>query len=140
MNICDTTTWPDSMGVRASMPGGGKRQRLFMRFHAQAYKPDKKIWTNVRGTAGVSGWQSLGRAANRKAVQAGWTFQFQAPPAGTSFVLRGVVDFQWREKRRTKSGVRRTVVVRTLHANTKSEHVAPGADPPGYSSGTCQIT
>src|SRR5262245_42648705 len=101
VNTCDPTTWPDSLGVRARMPGGGKRQRLFMRFHAQAYKADKKIWTNVRGAAGVSGWQSLGKAAKGKPVQAGWTFQFQAPTAGTSYVLRGVVDFQWREKRRT---------------------------------------
>ncbi len=64
-----------------------------------------------------------------------------APPpnAGAAFVLRGVVDFQWRAKRRTKSGHRKWVVLRTLHANTKGEHPSKVADPPGYTSGTCEI-
>lgn len=138
VNICNTVDHPYQMGVRASMPGNGRRQRMYMRFHAQVYKPATKTWKNVRGI-GVSGWQALGSARRGKPVQAGYTFTFEPPKIGTSFVLRGVVDFQWREKRRTKSGVRRTVVVRTLHANTKGEHPAEGADPTGYSSGTCEI-
>jgi len=138
VNICDTAAHPNEMGVRASMPGNHTRQRMFMRFHAQFYNPSNKKWFNVKGN-GVSPWQPVG-SARAKVRQAGYTFSFTQPPSGSPFVLRGVVDFQWREKRRTRSGKRRMVVVRTLHANTKGEHPAAGADPPRYSSGTCEIT
>jgi hypothetical protein len=126
------------MGVRASMPGNGTRQRMFMRFHAQFYNPTNKRWFDVQGT-GISDWVFAG-PARFKLRQAGYTFSFMPPKNGGAFVLRGVVDFQWRAKQRTKSGHLRTVVVRTLHANTKGEHPSDGADPPGYSSGTCMIS
>ncbi|HEY2602250.1 MAG TPA: hypothetical protein VGI67_11890 [Thermoleophilaceae bacterium] len=139
VNICDTVNNPNKMGVRGSMPGDGNRhERMYMRFHAQSYDQTTKTWSEVKGV-NVSGWLLAG-SARFKARQAGFTFQFNSPTAGKSFVLRGVVDFQWRERRRTKSGKLRMVVVRTLHANTKGEHAAPGADPKGYSSGTCEIS
>ena len=137
VNICDTFAHPNQMGVRASMPGNHTRERMWMRFHAQFYKPKTREWFDVKGN-GVSPWQYVGRA-RVKSRQAGYTFSFAPPAAGHAFVLRGVVDFQWRKKKRTRSGKRRTVVVRTLHANTKGEHPSDGADPPGYSSGTCEI-
>ena len=137
VNICDTVKYPDQMGVRASMPGDGARERMFMRFHAQFYNPVTKKWFDVKGTA-ASGWVFAG-PARFKARQAGYTFSFAPPQNGSAFVLRGVVDFQWRAKRRTRNGHLRTVVVRTLHANTKGQHPSDGADPPGYTSGTCEI-
>lgn len=137
VNICDTVAHPNQMGVRASMPGNGTRERMWMRFHAQFYRPDSKKWFDVKG--GVSDWQAVG-SARVKVRQAGYTFMFNTPdPGQPAYVLRGVVDFQWRAKRRTRNGHRRTVVVRTLHANTKGEHPADGADPRGYSSGICEI-
>jgi hypothetical protein len=139
VNICDTADHPNQMGVRANMPGdGNRRERMWMRFHAQFYNPKTKVWRDVKGI-GVSTWQRLG-SSRVKSQEAGYTFSFTQPAAGQTFVLRGVVDFQWRERRRTKSGRRRTVVVRTLHANTKGVHPSDGADPPGYSSGTCEIS
>jgi hypothetical protein len=139
VNICDTVAHPNQMGVRASMPGNPrhKRQRMFMRFHAQSYNATTKKWSDAKGVS-VSGWLPVG-SARARVRQGGYTFSFMAPNAGSTFVLRGVVDFQWRQKRRTKSGKRRLVVVRTLHANTKGDHPSAGADPPGYSSGTCEI-
>ena len=137
VNICDTIAHPDQMGVRANMPGNGTRQRMYMRFHAQFYNATRKQWFNVKGS-GVSRWIYIGNARVTER-QGGYTFSFAPPRSGGAFVLRGVVDFQWRIKRRTKSGHRRTVVVRTLHANTKGEHPSDGADPQGYSSGTCEI-
>ena len=138
VNICDTVAHPNQMGVRASMPGNGNRRvRMWMRFHAQFYKAKTRQWFDVKGN-GVSPWQYVGRA-RVKSQEAGYTFSFAPPAAGNAFVLRGVVDFQWRVKRRTRSGRLHTVVLRTLHANTKGEHPADGADPPGYTSGTCEI-
>jgi hypothetical protein len=137
VNICDTVAHPDQMGVRASMPGNGTRERMWMRFHAQFYNSQSKKWFDVKG--GVSGWQAVG-SARVKVQQAGFTFMFNPPdPGQPAYVLRGVVDFQWRAKRRTRSGHLRTVIVRTLHANTKGDHPADGADPAGYSSGICEI-
>ena len=139
VNICDTFDHPNQMGVRASMPAGGRRQRMYMRFHAEFYNPAKKEWFKVKGS-GVSRWIYVG-SGRRETRQAGYTFSFMPPKPGATYVLRGVVDFQWRVRRRRRHHRhrRRTVVVRTLHANTKGEHPADGADPPGYSSGTCEI-
>lgn len=137
VNICDTANHPNQMGVRASMPGDGRRERMFMRFHTQFYNPANKRWFRVKGS-GSSGWLFAGSARFR-ARQAGYTFSFAPPKDGTAFVLRGVVDFQWRVRRRTHTGHRRWVVVREQHANTKGEHPSMGADPAGYSSGTCEI-
>ena len=133
VNICDTLRHPDQMGVRASMPGNGTRQRMWMRFHAQFYAPATNSWSDVK-SGGVSPWILAGSALFR-ARQAGYTFTFKAPAAGSSYTLRGRVDFQWRAKRH-----KRTVVIRRAHANTKGGiRSIGGADPPGYSSGLCTI-
>jgi hypothetical protein len=133
VNICDTLRHPDQMGVRASMPGNGTRERMFMRFHAQFYDASKNTWSDVK-TGGVSPWILAG-SAMFVARQAGYTFTFKPPAPGSSYTLRGAVDFQWRAKRH-----RRTVVVRRARANTKGGLKSiSGADPPGYSSGVCTI-
>jgi hypothetical protein len=137
VNICDTLSHPDQMGVRASMPGDGTRKRMWMRFRAQFFDTTTNKWVNVKGN-GDSGWVLVGsaRAASR---QAGWTFSFSAPAAGSTYTLRGVVKFQWRAKRRV-NGKLRTVVVRRARANTKGGVKSTvGADPPGYSDGICEI-
>ena len=133
VNICDTLRHPDQMGVRASMPGNGKRQRMWMRFHAQFFDSSTNTWSDVK-TGGVSPWILAGSALFRTR-QAGYTFTFKAPAAGSSFTLRGAVDFQWRGKRHGH-----TIVVRRAQANTKGGvKSTDGADPPGYSSGLCTI-
>jgi hypothetical protein len=135
VNICDTAAHPNLIGVRGNMPGNGTRQLMFMRFHAQYYDPRTKRWFNGRGA--VSPWRFVGSAL-LKWARAGYNFRFEVR-RGAVLVLRGVVDFQWRARRRTRSGHRRTVVVRTLHARTRGNHPSDQADPPGYSSGICEI-
>jgi hypothetical protein len=133
VNICDTLQHPNQMGVRASMPGNGTRERMWMRFHAQFYDTTKKHWFNVKGN-GMSNWILAGSARFRTR-EVGWTFAFAAPAPGSTFTLRGVVDFQWRLKRK-----KRTIVVRSATANTKGGFKSTtGADPPGYSNGVCSI-
>jgi hypothetical protein len=147
VNLCDTPAFPDAMGVRASMPGNGTRQRMYMRFNATFYSRTRQAWYPVKGN-GRSRWIYAGTAKYR-ARQAGWTFQFSPPRPGTTFVVRGVVEFQWRatkrKKRRTtkrKGGSRaaREVVVDTARANTRRgvPNVGVG-DPPGTSEGLCEI-
>src|SRR4051812_7000139 len=58
INVCDTKKHPDMLGVRARMPGTGKRERMFMRFTAQFRKDGR--WKAVSG--GQSKWLSAGSA------------------------------------------------------------------------------
>jgi hypothetical protein len=94
VNRCDTPSSPNQMGVRASMPGNGLRQRMYMRFRAQYWDGATEAWRPVSGD-GVSPWRYAGSARHRSS-QAGWTFEFDQPAAGSTYTLRGVVDYQWR--------------------------------------------
>lgn len=141
VNVCDTAAQPDAMGVRARMPGDARRRRaqMYMRFRAQFFSEAEGIWHNVGGE-GRSPWIRLGSARVRHR-ETGYTFRFEAPAAGERFVLRGVVDYQWRERRRVGRRKKlRTVVVRRARAHTKAGFESTAnADPPGYSSGLCEI-
>jgi hypothetical protein len=128
VNVCDTQKSPDQMGVRARMPGDGTRRRMFMRFTAQ-YRSGSK-WKPVAGR-GRSGWLLAGSALFRN-QELGYTFSFDAPKAGTSYLMRGLVQFEWRAK---KSGA----VVRRTHRYTTKGHPTAPAEPKGYSRATCRI-
>jgi hypothetical protein len=137
VNICDTLRYPNQMGVRASMPGDGTRERMYMRFRAQFFNATKNKWFNVKGN-GDSGWVLAG-SARYVSREAGWTFSINPPAAGASYTLRGLVNFQWRLHKRVHRKVR-NVVVRRHREITQGGNKSPlGADPPGYSSGTCEI-
>jgi hypothetical protein len=138
VNICDTVRYPDQMGVRASMPGSGRKGGMYMRFRAQFFDSAASAWKEVGGT-GVSRWIAVGSSRYRMR-QAGYTFAFGAPTTGNAFVLRGRVEFEWRERRRLRSGQLRVVVVRRARANTKAGYPSTvGADPVGYSASLCEI-
>ncbi|MGH2821969.1 MAG: hypothetical protein ACRDLY_02925 [Thermoleophilaceae bacterium] len=94
VNICDTAGAPNSMGVRAGMPGNASRQRMFMRFSAEYWSRLRQDWAPVAGS-GVSPWVYAGPARYERR-QAGWTFVFVPPPAGVTFTMRAQVKFQWR--------------------------------------------
>src|SRR3954453_6992432 len=130
VNVCDTSVHDNMMGVRASMPGDGDHTRMYMRFVAQYYDRSRQLWSDVKGS-GVSKWRyvSSGIYARR---QAGYTFEFGAPGAGKTFVLRGAVDYKWTKGRR---------IVRPPPVLTKSAHAAPtGPHPAGYPASLCEIT
>jgi hypothetical protein len=94
VNICDTEKSPNGLGVRASMPGNGRDELMFMRFTSQYWSPSREEWVTVPG-GGTSRWVYAG-LARYAARQTGWTFFFDQPPAGTTFVMRAVVEQQWR--------------------------------------------
>jgi hypothetical protein len=130
VNLCDTGDHPDTIGVRASMPGSGvASERMFMRFQVQYYAADQGEWHNLQ-SGGDSGWLAVGSARYR-ARQAGRTFRFQAPTGDHTDVLRGAVTFEWRVGDR---------VVRRARKRTAGGHRgAAGGDPPGYSAATCEL-
>jgi len=126
VNRCDTTTYPDQIGIRAGMPGIARTASMFMRFRVQ-YQ-DGAEWRTVAGAD--SGWSRIAKGRRRE-YNAGWTFGFDPPAAGGALVLRGMVSYQWRRAKR---------VVRRGRRFTETGHPGTaGADPAGFSAATCAI-
>jgi hypothetical protein len=130
VNVCDTQIHDNMMGVRASMPGDGEHTKMYMRFIAQYYDRTNQLWSEVKGS-GISNWIYVG-SGDFARRQGGYTFAFDAPSGGKTFILRGAVDFKWTKGRR---------IVRTAHVLTRAGHPnTKGADPKTYSAATCTIT
>lgn len=139
VNACDTEKHPNAMGLRASMPGNGSRQRMYMRFTAQFWDGEARRWTRVPGE-GRSEWVRVGSALVR-ARQAGWTFTIGQPPAGATFKLRGRVDFRWKKREKREGKPDRWVTVKRRHRfTTKDREGVSGGDPPGSSEARCRIS
>src|SRR4051812_46625386 len=128
VNVCDTAKSPNDMGVRARMPGDGRRHAMYMRFSAQ-FK-NGAAWQPVEGK-GASRWLYAGSALFRT-QELGYTFSFDAPNAGSVYVMRGLVQLQWRSKKGK--------VLRRTHVYTEGGHPTRGADPKGYSAAQCKIS
>lgn len=141
VNVCETDKKRNSVGIRAGMPGNGTRQRMYMRFQLQWYRPDKKRYVD---TGVPSTWVSAGSARFR-AAQRGFTFAGIAdPPEGERFRLRGKVLFQWRALRPARKGSgkrkRRQVVVRRARRVTRGGfRGVVGGKPRGRSDAVCVI-
>jgi hypothetical protein len=147
VNICDTAASPNAVGVRTSVPGNGTDERIFARYTAQWWSAAAQEWKSVGGS-GVTDWVYIGQA-DMSARQAGWTFRFVQPPSGTTYVMRGVVEFEWRasvsaarraRKARKAHRAQRMAVVRqrTLLTETGMKGVQ-GGDPAGTSKAMCLI-
>lgn len=130
INICDTTKHPDTIGIRASMPGSGKKgEKMYMRFQVQYFRASTKKWAPADTTVD-SGFQSVGAAKFRRR-ESGWNFSITPPPEGQEYRLRGVVSFEWRVGKK---------VVRKAQKRTRSGHKGTfGADPKGFSAAECVI-
>ena len=129
VNICDTERNPNVLGIRASMPGSGTSQTMWMRFRASYFDRGTEQWRDVEG--GRSPWVNVGDARFRSR-QAGRKFTIDPPVPTTSHVVRGLVEFEWRRKRR---------VVRRRKQKTLSGHpTGRYGDPRGYSAGVCELT
>jgi hypothetical protein len=128
VNVCDTPKSPNQMGVRARMPGDGTRRRMYMRFIAEFRSGGK--WRVVSGR-GRSKWMLAGSARFRN-EEIGFTFGFDAPMPGTSYLMRGLVQFEWRKTAHGK-------VERSAHRYTEAGHPTTESDPKGFSSATCRI-
>ena len=129
VNICDTQNNPDTIGIRASIPGSGKaNERMYMRFRVQFFSQVDQKWHNFLAAGTRSEWVSVG-SARYKARQSGWSFPFELQP-GQEYELRGAVSFQWR---------RGTKVVRSAAKRTSKGHRTALSDPEGYSAATCVL-
>jgi hypothetical protein len=95
VNICDTQKSPNALGVRTSVPGNGSDEIIFSRYTAQWWSAADGKWLTVGGS-GTTDWVRVG-TADMTSRQAGWTFRFVQPPQGTTYVMRGIVELQWRD-------------------------------------------
>lgn len=130
VNICDTANWPDTIGIRGSMPGShDERETMWMRFQVQFLSADDNKWHNVP-EGGDSGFVSVG-SARFKARQSGRSFRI-SPRKGEQVLLRGKVSFEWR----LKDVVTRQASMRTAKGHKSSA----GSDPAGYTASSCTIT
>jgi hypothetical protein len=140
INLCDTAAAPNSMGVRAGMPGNRSRQRVFLRFRAEYWSPTIQAWAPV-ADRGVSPWVSAGQARFERR-QAGWTFEFAPPPAGVTYTMRAIVEFEWRGPRRSRAhdrGASRRVVRSVSRVTETGIRGVAGGDPAGTSKAMCLI-
>lgn len=128
VNICDTADHPDTIGIRASMPGSGRKaERMYMRFQLQYFDQQEKAWHSI-GASGDSGFVPLGSARKRSPREYGRNFTVRRPSSG-AFYLRGAVTFEWRKGGET---------VRLARKRTTSKHAGTaGADPKGFSANKC---
>jgi hypothetical protein len=147
VNVCDTEASPNALGVRTSVPGNGSDERIYARYTAQWWSGAQQEWRTVGGS-GVTDWVYIG-PADMTARQAGWTFRFVQPPAGSTYVMRGAVELEWRDvvhaarkarnSRRARKSQRVSVVrQRTLLTETGVTGVQ-GGDPAGASKAMCLI-
>jgi len=130
INICDTAKHPDTIGIRASMPGSGRTgEKMYMRFQVQYFRTSTMKWAPTDATVD-SGFQAVGSAMYRRR-ESGWNFSITPPPGGQTYRLRGVVSFEWRKGKD---------VVRRATKRTRSGHKGTyGADPTGFSAAECII-
>ncbi|HEV2999683.1 MAG TPA: hypothetical protein VGW75_03000 [Solirubrobacteraceae bacterium] len=130
VNVCDTERHPDTIGVRASMPGSGRRgETMWMRFRVQYLSAADGRWHNFTLPGADSGDVRVGRHARYRVRQSGYLFPF-APAPGERYRLRGSVEFQWR---------RRGKAVRRVREVTSAGHRPAVADPEGHSEATCDV-
>jgi hypothetical protein len=128
INVCDTAAAPDTVGIRASMPGLARTASMSMRFQVQ-YRDQDGSWRSIASDAD-SGWRVVGRA-RRGPVDSGQDFTFLPPADGSAHRLRGVVRFKW-----VRGG---RVVAKAMRVTTAGHRPTVGADPPGYSAAVCDI-
>jgi hypothetical protein len=128
INHCDVAG--SSVGIRASMPGNGTGQRMYMRFSAQ--------YRNAAGrfveTGSSTRWIKVG-TARRRSVQSGYDFLFAPPPAGTAHTFQGTVDYRWTARKGKRWRVVRTAR-RVTRAGVKG---VEGGVPAGASAAACAI-
>jgi hypothetical protein len=120
VNVCDTKESPNALGIRTSVPGNGSRQRIFARYTAQWWSEADQKWLTVEGS-GITPWVLVG-SADMASRQAGWTFTFVQPPEGTTYVMRGVVELEWRDSAGAAKRARRNRVARKRHRARNSAH------------------
>lgn len=128
VNVCDTEDNPDTIGLRASMPGtGSSKVRMYMRFRVEYFVARDEEWKLVR-KGGDSGWVSVG-SGRYVARQSGRSFEFS--PSSGDILLRGRVSYKWKRGKK--------VIKRATRRTEEGHESSAGADPEDFSESECLI-
>jgi hypothetical protein len=129
IDVCSPADQPNTLGVRGSMPGDGKpHDRMYMSFRVQYHDGSTKRWVNLASDANAPFVAVGGGGASR---QDGTSFQITPVAGKPAFLLRGVVDFQWRRGR--------MVVLSVSRATSAGHRSLAGADPANFSAASCSL-
>jgi hypothetical protein len=129
IDVCSPGDEPNTVGIRGSMPGdGNSHDRMYMSFRLQYRDARTGAWVNLTNGAG-SAFVAVGGGGSAR--QGGRSFQLMPVAARPAFVLRGVVDFQWRRGQRVTGSASRPT--------TGGHRSLAGADPADFSSASCRI-
>ena len=126
INACDPAGTPGAVGVRASVPNRADAAQ-WLRIRVQFFDNGRRAWRVVR-TGGDTGFRRLSSGGGR--FFGGTTFTITPPAAGSSLMLRGLVDIQWRRGRR---------VISRAQVITHGGHADPGDPLLQVSAPTCVI-
>lgn len=128
VNVCNTPAHPHTIGIRGSMPGTADvHELMYMRFRVE-YRGTGGHW-HYLPAAGASRFVLVGDGSS-VARQAGQDFVI-ATRASTTYVLRGVVIFEWR--------LHGATIATAMRATRPGHTATAGADPPGFSAASCRI-
>ncbi|HMD56852.1 MAG TPA: hypothetical protein VKG82_05210 [Solirubrobacteraceae bacterium] len=129
IDVCDPPDQPNTLGVRGSMPGDGQaRDRMYMSFRLQYWDATSKRWVDLAIDT-HAGYVAVGDGGSSR--QDGSSFQINPVAGRPAFLMRGVVEFQWRRGR--------TVLLSVSRAATAGRKSLAGADPVGFSAASCSI-
>jgi hypothetical protein len=129
VNVCtfDATSDQYEVGIRGQMPSLGLPATLSMDISVAYW--NGSAFAPVPGSA--SQLVSLGKGTHG-IHQSGVNFTFTPPAAGSTYVVRGTIIFEW------KVGSK---VVGKVTRNTGHGYANVGfSNPPGYSAGTCTLS
>jgi hypothetical protein len=127
VDVCNTAAHPNTIGIRGSMPGtGDKHEAMYMEFVVE-YQSSSGRWHYFK-KGGLSGYVPVGGAGS-KSRQDGQDFELA--PNSATYMLRGVVLFQWR--------LDGHAVASTVRSTSAGHDPAAGSDPPGFSAASCTI-
>ncbi len=126
IDVCHPADQPHTVGIRGSMPGDGHSgDRMYMSFRLQYQDSKSKGWLDLAGASS----KFLAVGGGGSPLQGGRSFELK--PGRSSFMLRGVVEFQWRRGA--------SVVQSTWRPTGAGHRSVAGADPSGYSAATCSL-
>jgi hypothetical protein len=129
IDVCNPADQPNTVGVRGSMPGDGRaHDQMYMSFRLQYQDAKSKQWFNLP-SPGQPQFVHVGAGASIR--QGGRSFQLQPQTGKPAFMLRGLVEYQWRRAGRVLQSASRPT--------TAGRRSLAGADPAAYSSAGCLI-
>jgi len=129
IDVCNPADQPDTVGIRGSMPGDGNaHDQMFMSFRLQYQDMASKQWFDLPA-ATKPAFVRVGAGASVR--QGGRSFQLQPQAGKPAFMLRGLVEFQWRRAGRLLQSAARPT--------TAGHRSRAGADPANYSAAGCLI-